>query len=84
MVNDSSCCLGNEPVNTLIRTVQATLNLEHPSALYGTCPSGFYKCLEKTLKYPIFFSIWRWYNCSKDGTYKDHANSFSLFLVRLL
>lgn len=55
MVNDSSCCLGNEPVNTLNRTVQATLNLEHPSALYGTCPSGCYKCLEKTLKYPIFF-----------------------------
>ena len=41
MVNDSSCCLGNEPVNTLNRTVQASLNLEHPSALYETCPSGY-------------------------------------------
>lgn len=41
MVNDSSRCLGNEPVNMLNWTVQASLNLEHPSALYGTCSSGY-------------------------------------------
>ena len=38
MVNDSSLCLGNEPVNTLNTNVQASLNLGHPSALYGVVP----------------------------------------------
>ena len=38
MVNDSSLCLGNEPVNTLNTNVQASLSLGHPSALYGVVP----------------------------------------------
>ena len=58
MVNDSTCCLGNEPVNTLNRTVQASLNLEHPSALDGVVPlvaKNVWKRLQKYAK--IFFNL---------------------------
>jgi len=55
MVNDSSCCLENELVNMLSRTVQASLNLEHPSALMWNLSLWLLKMFGKDIKVPYTF-----------------------------